>query len=141
MASGSAIRRSLDRHTWIALGSVVVLGGGLSLWAAFTDVAGAVIAHGVVAVEGGPKRVQHQEGGTVAEILVKNEDLVAAGQVLLRLDGTTTAANLAIINSQLAEALALEARLKAESTGASEMTAPGDALVSAELVIVSPDVV
>jgi HlyD family secretion protein len=86
-----------------------------------TQIAGAVVASGLVAVEGGSKRVQHQEGGIVAEILVRNEDKVEAGQLLVRLDGTSIRANLDVVLSQLREALSRQARLVAESTGAAEM--------------------
>jgi HlyD family secretion protein len=68
--------------------------------------------------------VQHPEGGVVSEIRVRDGDPVAAGEVLVRLDGTTVAANLAVIASQLHEALALEARLNAESRKAHRITLP-----------------
>ena len=115
---------------WVAIASIGIFAVGLTGWAANTDVAGAVIAHGVIVVEGGSKRIQHQEGGLVSAIFARNEDVVEAGAVLLRLDGTATNASLAIIDSQLAEALALEARLTAESAGTHEMVRPNDPLVT-----------
>jgi HlyD family secretion protein len=60
------------------------------------------------------KKVQHPTGGIVAEIFVKEGDLVAAGQPLLRLDDTLTKANFGIVRSQLDEFLIREARLVAE---------------------------
>ncbi len=119
MAEGHAA--SFYRHAWVGLGSIIVLLGGLGIWAAATDIAGAVVAGGTIAVEGGSKRVQHREGGIVSEILVQNEDAVETGELLIRLDGTATAANLAVIVSQLSEAYALQARLTAESIGAEQM--------------------
>lgn len=113
--------KSFYRHAWVGLGSVLLAAGGLVAWSATTEVAGAVIASGSFAVEGGSKRVQHQEGGIVSEILVENEDVVEAGEVMVRLDGTATAAELAIVDAQLAEAIALHARLAAESTGREAM--------------------
>lgn len=123
-AHRSRNRRSLALHAWIGLFSILALIGGLGGWAAVTNIAGAVVAGGLVVVEGGSQRVQHQEGGIVAEILVRNEDTVSAGQLLVRLDGTTTQANLEVVVSQLREAFARQSRLLAESTGATAMVPP-----------------
>src|ERR1044072_6781452 len=106
---------SLRRHALLGvaalLGFAVLIGG----WAGTTEIAGAVIAQGMVVTEEGTKAVQHPEGGVVSEIHVGHGDSVTAGEVLVRLDSTAVAANLAVIISQLSEALALEARLNAES--------------------------
>jgi len=89
---------------------VLVLGG----WIASASIAGAVIAPGSVVVRGNPKSVQHLDGGIVSEILVGNGERVGVGQPLIRLDDTTIRANLAIYRNRLREALAREARLRAE---------------------------
>src|SRR5262245_22237085 len=78
----------------------VLLVGGIGAWAATTSRAGAVIASGTVVVESSAKKVQHQTGGIVGEILVKEGDHVKAGDVTVRLDETTTRANLEIIAKQ-----------------------------------------
>ncbi|MGB7267916.1 MAG: HlyD family type I secretion periplasmic adaptor subunit [Albidovulum sp.] len=92
----------------------------LVLWANFTMIAGAVIAHGQTVVHGKPKMVQTLDGGEVAEISVKDGDKVAAGQVMLRLDPTVAQVNLNIANTRLTEALTRRARLTAEQLGLSE---------------------
>jgi HlyD family secretion protein len=84
----------------------------------------AVIAQGLVVTEEGTKAVQHPEGGVVSAVAVRDGDKVTAGEVLVRLDSTTVAANLAVIMGQLNEALALEARLNAESLKADTITLP-----------------
>ena len=94
------------------------------MWAAKTTLAGAVIAAGTVVVESNVKKVQHQEGGIVGEILVREGDRVKAGEVVLRLDGTMTRANLQIIRKQLDRTVARLARLDAERLGLSEMKLP-----------------
>ena len=94
------------------------------MWAAKTTLAGAVIAAGTVVVESSVKKVQHQEGGIVGEILVREGDRVKAGDVVLRLDGTMTRANLQIISKQLDRAVVRQARLDAERLGLSEMNLP-----------------
>jgi len=91
--------------------------GGITAWSVFAPFEGAIIATGTVAVEGNRKAVQHLEGGIVSEISVREGDFVEAGQVILRLDGTATRAQLAALESRLAELAVREARLIAEQTG------------------------
>jgi membrane fusion protein, type I secretion system len=98
--------------------------GGAGVWAANTQIAGAVIASGLVVVETSVKKVQHPTGGIVGEILVKNGDHVAAKDLLMRLDETLTRANLNMISKQLNELRVREARLEAERDGAPELAAP-----------------
>ncbi len=106
---------------------VVCLGG----WGAFASIAGAVVAAGQVRVEANRQVVQHPEGGVVGEILVKDGDTVAAGDVLLRLDGTLLRAELAIVESQLFESLARIGRLTAEQEGADAPAFPQELLDAA----------
>ena len=49
---------------------------------------GAAIAGGAIEAESSRKTIQHLEGGIVGRILVKDGDLVEAGQPLVRLDDT-----------------------------------------------------
>ncbi len=93
----AAVTNSLKRHAVIGGLAVLLLLGGLGTYAALAKIGGAVIASGTVVVETNTKRVQHQEGGIVKEIAVKNGDLVAAGDLLVRLDDTVVEANLAIV--------------------------------------------
>jgi HlyD family secretion protein len=116
--------RSLNRHALTALALIVVLAGGSGVWAATTEISGAMIAGGSVVVEGGSKLVQHQEGGIVAQIDAQNEDVVEAGDLLVRLDGTTVSAGREVVLAQLREAFARYARLTAESIGAAELALP-----------------
>jgi len=104
-----------------------VLGG----WAALANVDSAVIATGVVSVESKRQVVQHLEGGIVAEILVKDGQSVEQGQVLFRLDNTSSRANFDSVRAQLDTLLATEARLEAERAQASEITFPADLLARA----------
>ena len=111
---GADIAASLRRHLLAAGAVVVVLAGGLGAWAGLAEIASAVVANGVVVVESNVKRVQHREGGIVREIKARDGDLVAAGDLLLRLDDTVTRASLAIVSTQLDELHAQAARLAAE---------------------------
>lgn len=98
----------------LALLAFALLLGVFGLWSATTMISGAVIAQGQVMVKAQPQQVQSLEGGTVQAILVQNGDRVQAGQVMLRFDTTLIATNLGIAQSKLADALALQARLRAE---------------------------
>lgn len=106
--------------------TIIVLLGGLSVWAATTEIAGAVIAHGTVEVESNVKKVQHPTGGVVEKIFVQEGDEVKAGQPLIRLDDTVTRANLQVISHQLDELAMRAARLAAERDGTANLIVPDD---------------
>ena len=73
----------------IAAGAVIIalFFGGLGSWAALAPLESAAMAPGVVTVFGNRKTIQHLEGGIVDEIMVREGDVVVAGELLLRLDG------------------------------------------------------
>ena len=78
---------------------------------------GAVIATGQTVVEGKPRPVQSADGGVVAAIHVADGDVVAAGDVLARLDPSLLEVNRDILRGRLAELTARRARLEAEEIG------------------------
>jgi HlyD family secretion protein len=100
--------------------SFALLGSAVAL-AHFTLINGAVIASGSVIVRGKPKSIQHLDGGVVEEILVKDGDLVKAGQPLMQFDETLLKANIGIYKTRYANALALRSRLEAEQLGHSKI--------------------
>jgi len=101
--------------------SLGVLVFGLGAWAAIANISGAVISSGAIEVEGNRQPVQHPDGGVVGEILVKDGDVVEAGQVLVRFDGTLMRSELAIIEGQLFEIMSRKARLQAEAEGRDDL--------------------
>ena len=103
-----------------ALGSIVMFVGLFAL-AYFVNINGAVIASGQAVVRGKPKLVQTIDGGVVADIKVKDGDVVSAGDLLLRLDPTLLQINRDILRERLAAVLAHESRLKAEYLGRDEI--------------------
>ena len=123
-----AAQRSIGRHLVAGLAAIFVLIGGIGGWAATTELAGAVIAPGVLVVESDVKKVQHPTGGVVAELNVREGDDVKAGDVLIRLDETVTRANLAIVVNSLQQLEARQARLEAERDGAAEVVFPASLL-------------
>jgi len=109
----------------IIFGFFVVFGG----WAALAPLNSAALANGSVRVEGNRKTIQHLEGGIIGKILVKAGDRVRAGQVLIELDDILPKANLELLQGRMDAAIALEARLTAESRKNEEITFP-DSLYS-----------
>ncbi|ANK86866.1 MULTISPECIES: HlyD family type I secretion periplasmic adaptor subunit [unclassified Rhizobium] len=114
----SESKRSLNRHVAVVGALSIALVCGIGGWAATTELSSAVIGEGVVVVDGDVKKIQHLTGGIVSELLVSENEHVSAGQVLIRLDGTATRAQLSIVESTLAQLYARRARLKAERIGA-----------------------
>ncbi|PCD76294.1 HlyD family type I secretion periplasmic adaptor subunit [Pseudothioclava arenosa] len=110
----------------LGLAAIAVLIFGFGLWAAFSSISGAVVASGQVEVEQNRQIVQHPDGGVIAEILVKDGDLVEAGDLLLRLDGTLLRSELTIVESQFFELLARRGRLEAERDDAEETRFPAE---------------
>lgn len=109
--------------------ALLVLVGVIGVWSVQARIAGAVIASGMVQVENNRQVLQHPQGGVVGELLVKDGDIVAAGEVLLRFDDTQLRSELAIIEGQLFELLARKARLQAERDGRDTLL-PSDALLT-----------
>ncbi|MBP5096093.1 HlyD family type I secretion periplasmic adaptor subunit [Pseudomonas protegens] len=114
---------SLDDRKYSRLGWLLVLGGfaGFIGWAALAPLDKGVAVSGKVMVSGHRKTVQHQSGGIVERIEVKEGDRVSAGQVLLRLNETPLRTQMQSLRSQYLGSLASEARLNAERDGASDI--------------------
>jgi len=108
----------------VGLAALVALLAGVGTWSVATEIAGAVVSPGVVRIENERQVVQHPDGGVVGEILVRDGDVVAAGDALLRLDGTFLRTELAMVERQLARIFARRGRLDAERNRAVAVTYP-----------------
>lgn len=93
-------------------------------WSLLAPLGGAALAPGVVMVKNHRKTVQHLEGGIVRKLLVRDGDVVAAGDVLIELDDTRSRAELDIVRGQYSLAKAMEARLIAERDGLAQVVYP-----------------
>ena len=131
-AALAARRDGLRAHAFMGLAVTVVMFGGLAAWAATADLQGAVIASGVVVVETNLKKIQHPTGGVVGQILVKEGQEVQEGDLLVRLDETTTRANLLIVTNQLEQMYGRRARLEAERDGAEVISFPSQLTKAAQ---------
>jgi HlyD family secretion protein len=105
---------------------LVVFAGTVGVWGAGASISGAVIAPGQFVVENNVKKVQHQQGGIVGELLVSEGRPVREGDLLIRLDDTLARANLQIITRQLDQFAARSARLEAERDQAIAVVVPPD---------------
>lgn len=102
---------------------IVLLGmGGFLLWAFLAPLDKGVPMSGTVAKASNRQAVQHQMGGTVRDLLVRDGDVVKAGQVLLRMDSVLAKSQSDISRAQYLTARATEARLMAERDGKSAVT-------------------
>lgn len=115
-----------DANALVRLGWVLVLFvfGGLMLWAGLAPLDQGVPVAGVVTVSGHSKAVQHESGGTVESIFVKDGDFVKLGQPLVRLNNVQARANAETTRIQYFNAMATEARLIAERDQRSALQFP-----------------
>ena len=98
--------------------------GGFGGWAAYAPLSSAAVAGGVITVAGNRKVVQHLEGGSIAELHVREGDRVRAGQLLMRLDDLEAKALHAVLDGQYVAMAAQEARLQAERESLATLAFP-----------------
>lgn len=106
----------------VGLIGLVFLVGGFGSWATLAQISGAIVAPGRIEVDQNRQVVQHPDGGVVEAIFVDEGDVVAAEDVLIRLDDTELASRLAITETQLFEVMARRGRLEAERDDRAEIT-------------------
>lgn len=106
------------RHSPLASLLVLIICGFFVViiaWAAIAEVDQAVVAQGQVRPGGRVKLVNHPEGGSVAEIMVRDGDLVRQGDPLLRLDSEIINGEVRRLRGDLQTLEAELARLEAEA--------------------------
>ena len=114
------------RPALIGWAIIVAFFGGLGAWGATAPLNGAVVASGVVKVEGNRKSVQHLDGGIVKQLRVREGRPDEAGDTLLVLDDTQARAEYEELREQYIVLRASEGRLLAELARADEMTMPAE---------------
>jgi HlyD family type I secretion membrane fusion protein len=110
------LERAADPKRIVRTGVLAIALGcaAFGVWAAYAPLSGAVIAPGFVKVDLNRKLVQHQEGGIVRAVRVRDGDRVEAGQELVLLDDVRIDAQLDLLRTQLDAEHAKAARLEAE---------------------------
>ncbi len=97
---------------------------GLGVWSGFAPLESAAVAAGVVESESSRKTIQHLEGGIIRTIFVADGDVVRSGQTLIALDDTRARAEVQSLQGQLWDAMAREARLRAEQQDQERLSFP-----------------
>lgn len=115
---------SIRRPALVGWLIVAVFFGGFGLWSVQAPLNGAVVATGIVKVEGNRKSIQHLDGGIVKALRVKDGDHVQAGDVLLVLDETQAKAEYQVLSEQYLVLRATEARLLTELANGKELVMP-----------------
>lgn len=121
----------MSGETWSARGplwggyaTIALLLLGFGGWGALTHIQGAIVAPGQIEVDQNRQIIQHPDGGVIDSLHVTEGQRVAAGDLLLRLDGSALTSELAIVQGQLVELQARRARLEAERDDAPAITLP-----------------
>ena len=103
----------LGRFTfWIIVSLIIVT----ALWLFLGKVDIVVNARGIVIPDGESKIIQPLETGVVKQILVKEGDFVKKGQLLIKIDASTTDAQLKSVTKNLAQSRLEVKRLMANGT-------------------------
>ena len=97
--------------------TLFVLLATLIYWASGAELDEATSGQGQVIPSSQIKVVQNLEGGIVSEIMVKQNEAVELGQVLMRIDDTSASANFAELREAHFGLLASVTRLEAEVNG------------------------
>jgi HlyD family secretion protein/epimerase transport system membrane fusion protein len=84
----------------------------------------------VLSPDGSRKTIQHLEGGIIAEIMVKDGDVVGPGAPLVTLEDTQARAIYDVLLGQYHALRAVQARLTAEQLESDDITFPEDLLAS-----------
>src|SRR5262245_2848814 len=103
---------------------LLLVTGLVAAWSAAAPLAGAVVAPARLKVELNRKTVQHQEGGIVREILVRDGQQVQAGDALLVVGDLRSEAELRLLQDQHRAARVRAARAEAESRMAPRFELP-----------------
>jgi membrane fusion protein, protease secretion system len=105
--------------------AVLILGfGGFFAWASLVPLDEGIPAAGTVVVETSRQRIDPLNGGVVEQILVREGQVVKAGQELVVLNETQSKPASSATHGQWLTALATQARLQAERTGAAAIAWP-----------------
>lgn len=106
-------------------------------WAAVSPLDEVVRGDGKVIPSSEIKRIQNYEGGIIKEILVREGQQVAKGQVLIMLDPTQLASRFREQQSGHLDQMAAIARLEAELAGSEEITFPEEVLAQKPALVAS----
>ncbi len=123
------LRPHLREAQRLMLRGALVVGVGLLpvlAWMSFAPLASAVVAQAAVKVDLNRRPIQHAEGGTVVEVMVRDGQHVRQGEPLLKLGDVSVAADKNRLNFRVRAEQASLARFDAEYRLAAGITFPPD---------------
>jgi epimerase transport system membrane fusion protein len=126
-SSQNQARHLLQAGSWTILGAVVPI----ALWMGLAPLSMAVVAPAVVKVDLNRRPVQHLEGGTVREVLVRDGQHVKAGDAVLVLGDVRVDADRNRLDYRVQVERASMVRLEAEQSVANTLGFPEDLLAAA----------
>jgi membrane fusion protein, adhesin transport system len=118
---------------WLCAGTVLLF----LLWASMAWVDEIVRAEGEMISASRPQIIQNLEGGILAELAVREGDVVQAGDLLARLQDTQFRASVDDLTDQIAALEVRRLRLEAELAGQSEFDVPAGLAVRDQAMIAS----
>jgi HlyD family secretion protein/epimerase transport system membrane fusion protein len=98
------------------------------IWASAVPLSGGALAPGLISPDGNRKTIQHLEGGVIAELPVRDGDLVRAGQTLIVLQSVQQRASFEALLASERSLKARLARLEAEKANADQIDFPSELL-------------
>ena len=121
IVDAATLRHALRRPVRLGLLVMVIFAFGFIGWGGFVPLAGGAIAPGVISPDGDRKTVQHLEGGIIAQLLVRDGDIVSPGQPLVLLESIQPKATHDMLVSQQWTLLVTQVRLEAEQAAQMEL--------------------
>lgn len=118
------VGQGLRRLALIGLVTLLLLALALAAWTALAPLSGAVVSTGVIRTEHDRKLIQHQEGGLVQRILVRDGQAVKAGELLAVIGDVRADAGLDLLRDQRRAEALRRARLEAEVALAADFELP-----------------
>ena len=113
--------KGVNRQAAAGLAAAGLMVAATGSWAALGTIQDAVMAPGTVVVNSQKKKVQHPDGGLVAEIFVEEGQHVDAGTIMFRLDGKQLSADMGPVRRRIFELRAKKWRLLSERDGLTEL--------------------
>lgn len=120
----AAMRPAVHKGTWLLLGGFLMA----LAWTAFAPLDEGIPAPGTVMVDTKRKTIQHLTGGLISKVLVREGQVVNAGDILMTLDDAQARADYETARHRYFSLRATESRLIAEQLGTSKLTFHPDVL-------------